>query len=148
MEGKEELAEMPIERKYKESDVARALADAVEGQKRAAARWLCYVGEAAVAEARTNGSYTDRTGNLRSSVGYAVSMDGRVVQAAGFKDGDGGAGRAFALRCVREYPLGAALVVVAGMEYAAYVSARGYNVLESAELLARRMVRELAAKLG
>ena len=124
---------MGIRRRYTEAEVAHALAEAVEAQKGAVARWLCYVGEAAVAEAREGGSYTDRTGNLRSSVGYVVSMDGRAVQTAGFGGAGGAAGRE--------------LVVTAGMAYAAYVSARGYNVLASAELLARRMVRELAAKL-
>lgn len=138
---------MGIRRRYTEADVAHALAEAVEAQKGAVARWLCYVGEAAVAEAREGGSYTDRTGNLRSSVGYVVSIDGRTVQTAGFGGAGGAAGRELALRLVREYPEGAALVVTAGMAYAAYVSAQGYNVLESAELLARRMVRELAAKL-
>lgn len=33
---------------------------------------------------------------------------------------------------------GVALVVVAGMNYAAYVEAKGYNVLSSAEHLAER----------
>lgn len=84
---------MGIRRRYTEADVAHALAEAVEAQKGAVARWLCYVGEAAVAEAREGGSYTDRTGNLRSSVGYVVSMDGRAVQASGF----GGAGGAAVL---------------------------------------------------
>ena len=31
-----------------------------------------YVGEACLKEARLNGNYTDRTGNLRNSIGYAV----------------------------------------------------------------------------
>ena len=35
-----------------------------------------YVGEACLKEARLNGNYTDRTGNLRNSIGYAVLFNG------------------------------------------------------------------------
>ena len=42
---------------------------------------------------------------------------------------------------------GVALVVVAGMNYAAYVEARGYNVLSSAEHLAERELPRMLEKL-
>ena len=40
------------------------------------------IGERCITEARDNGSYADRTGNLRNSVGYMVLLDG-VVQSQG-----------------------------------------------------------------
>ena len=42
---------------------------------------------------------------------------------------------------------GVALVVVAGMNYAAYVEAKGYNVLASAEHLAERELPRMLEKL-
>ena len=109
---------MGIRRRYAEREVARALLGAVEARRRGLARGLCAVGEMAVAQARTHGSYRDRTGNLRASVGYAVALDGRPVGPGDLGEGLPGAGnpgRAAALRAVRGYPRGASLVVAAGM---------------------------------
>lgn len=39
---------------------------------------MCYIGEAAVKKAREMGDYNDITGNLRSSIGYVVLVDGEV----------------------------------------------------------------------
>jgi len=41
------------------------------------------IGIQCVNEARVNGSYTDRTGNLRSSVGYVILYNGDVVSRGG-----------------------------------------------------------------
>lgn len=106
---------------------------------------LQMVGEAVIAEARTSGSYTDRTGNLRSSVGYVIVRDGEIVNKGGFDSGKEGAeeGARYAESLAGKYPQGIVLIVVAGMNYAAYVSAKGYNVLESAELLSEKMIKQL-----
>lgn len=40
---------------------------------------LSAAGEKFVEVARKSGNYTDRTGNLRSSVGYIIAMDGETV---------------------------------------------------------------------
>jgi hypothetical protein len=101
---------------------------------------LAYVGECCIKEARESGSYQDRTGNLRSSVGYIVSRDGNIVLQGGFSKGDGGE---FAQSLVGNYTTGVVLFVVAGMNYAKYVSAKGYNVLDSAELLTKRLMKQL-----
>lgn len=106
-------------------------------------RQLNYLGEMCVNEARTNGSYTDQSGNLRSSIGYGVFKDGQPVSTGGFEpvkastDGPD-AGRNLLLKIGGEYPQGYALVVVAGKRYGVYVEARGYNVLTSSRLLAER----------
>ena len=106
---------------------------------------LQMVGEAVIAEARTSGSYTDRTGNLRSSVGYVIVKDGEIVNKGGFDSGKPGAeeGARYAESLAGQYPQGIVLIVVAGMDYAAYVSAKGYNVLESAELLSDKLIKQL-----
>ncbi len=103
---------------------------------------LSYIGEGALRIAREQGSYTDRTGNLRNSTGYVIAVDGQVTQRAGFdsKDEDGAA---FAETLARTTEGKAVLVVCAGMNYATYVSARGYDVLDSAEIEAKVLAEKL-----
>lgn len=103
---------------------------------------LSYVGEGALRIARERGSYTDRTGNLRSSTGYVIAVDGEVIARAGFKTKNGD-GAAFAEQLARTTEGKAVLVVCAGMNYATYVSARGYDVLDSAEIEARALAEKL-----
>lgn len=116
-------------------------------------RSLRYVGERCINAARESQGYKNRTGNLRSSVGYVLAVDGKIVEQSAFeivKDGKQGAkdGSRYAKEVVRKFPEGVALVVVAGMDYAAYVSATGRDVLDSAELLADRLVPQMLKKLG
>jgi hypothetical protein len=130
-------------------------------------------GEEATATAVSRGRYQNITGNLRSSIGYIVSYNGRVVREGGFKQvtgrgenmqkvdfttkrgksvvfwakgrsGDGSEGSQtgmdFARAIAAEYPEGITLVVVAGMDYASIVNAKGFDVLDSAEIQVRQMI--------
>ena len=119
-------------------------------------RALAYLGEQTVAMARSrsaNESWIDRTGNLRSSVGYIVLRDGEIVTASDFGQvlqGSEGSdtGRRFAEEIARNIHSDYALVVVAGMNYASYVEAiEGKDVLAGPELFARKklpgMLRQL-----
>ena len=103
---------------------------------------LSYIGEGALRIAREQGSYTDRTGNLRNSTGYVIAVDGQIIARAGFssKNEDGAA---FAEQLARTTEGKAVLVVCAGMNYATYVSARGYDVLDSAEIEAKVLAEKL-----
>lgn len=96
--------------------------------------------------------YSDWTANLRSSIGYVVAIDGRIVSKSDFahekgEKGNGAEGSKEGLRYARElaakYPKGAALIVVAGMNYASYVQRKGYDVIASAELLAEQLLSQL-----
>ena len=114
---------------------------------------LSYVGEQCLTEARNTNSYKDQTGNLRSSIGYTIVKDGRVIRQSDFavvrKGSEGKSeGEQFARSLASKFPKGIALIVVAGMNYASYVSAKGYNVLDSAELLADRLVPSILKQLG
>lgn len=138
---------MPIRQTTPERAIADALSAEAERLGRAVVRQLMVAGERVRNEATERGSYRDRTGNLRRSVGYVVLVDGRVASEA-FDGGEGGAeGRRLSLEVARRFPRGAVLVVVAGMRYASYVAARGYDVLDSAELMAERIVPELLGEL-
>lgn len=104
---------------------------------------LSYIGESAIRIARekkAENDYTDHTGNLRNSTGYVIALDGEIVSSAGFLAGEG---QAYAEELSRTTHGKAVLVVCAGMNYASYVSAKGYDVLDSAELESRRLARVL-----
>lgn len=121
--------------------------------KQAAIDTLMYVGESCVTEARNNGRYQDQTGNLRSSIGYVVVDNGRIVhQGASQKFMEGTQGETEGIKYARQLALevskGIALIVSAGMEYAVYVEARGLNVLSSAELLAESLTPQLLRAVG
>lgn len=102
---------------------------AKEEYDRKAVEWLSVLGERVVKYAREHGSYTDRTGNLRNSIGYVVVQYGRIVtEDFSIGSGHGEAktqARAYALEVARNLPANKTyLVWVAGMEYAKYVEAK------------------------
>lgn len=130
------------------SSIREAVRKSMDDAVSRAIELLSYIGEQAVNEARNMHSYTDRTGNLTSSMGYVVLKDGRPVDIGEFNKilkADVGPedGRSFALSLAGNYPEGLTLIVVAGMKYAAYVADKGYNVLDSSEILARKLARQL-----
>lgn len=116
-------------------------------------RNLAYVAEQVLNAARSTDSYKDQTGNLRSSIGYVIVEDGQVVDVSSFevvKQGHEGAkkGEEYAKSLARKFSKGIVLIVCAGMDYAAYVSAKGYDVADSAKLLADRLVPQMLKQLG
>ena len=114
-------------------------------------RALTKLGEESVAKARNRGpveSWIDHTGNLRSSVGYSVYDYGVKYMTSSFDTVLGGSkGRSEGMRMVselaQEYSNVFALVVVAAMDYAAYVEAvNGKDVLESTRIWAQSVVEQ------
>jgi hypothetical protein len=145
---------MPITRKSSGNGFTKYIERQVQLRLDACIELLDYVGLECVKEARTARRYTDRTGNLRSSTGYYVLYEGRVVKKGGFEAVSPQAaqgpseGAKFIARVASEHPSGIVLIVVAGMSYAAYVEANGYNVLDSAEKMAGKLVPQLLKDLG
>lgn len=99
-------------------------------------------------------SWNDQTGNLRSSIGYIVSIDGEIRSEGGFHrfgnatDGQY-KGRQYAQSLISQFPNGVALIIVAGMEYAAYVEAMdNKTVLAQGELETKRLINEMVRKLN
>ena len=125
-----------------------------EIEKKQIAR-LQRLGEMCLVEARTNKGYMMQTGALLSSTGYELFVDGVAIHSqfdaasgaesnaaeTGIKSGQSIA------ESIGKGTKGIALVVVAGMNYAAYVEAKGYNVLSSAEHLAERELPRMLEKL-
>lgn len=124
---------------------------------------LIEVGEIACQEAIKSGTYENLTGNLRSSIGYIIAYDGKIIKEGGFyriqgrgdnmqkvqfttkdgknvsfwakgKFGDGAEGSQKGLEFARlkvKDKKGYSFILVAGMEYASYVSSKGYDVIDS-----------------
>lgn len=117
-----------------------------EAAMEVAVRRLSEIGEQAVIYARQSHpkDYTDRSKNLRSSIGYVVLREGRkVVGGVPFGTPEGtAAGRELLDKIAAQHPYGLVLIVVAGMRYAVYVEAREKDVLSGAELVAQRLVRK------
>lgn len=109
---------------------------------------MTYIGELCVSEARTNGNYTDRTGNLRNSIGYAVLVDGKTIEQF-TQNAEGGQQSAKLIQQIKgKFKEGIVLLVVAGMNYASHVEALNYNVITSAQLLGRKLVPQVLKKVG
>lgn len=105
-------------------------------------RVLRNVGYKAINIARERGSYTDRTANLRNSVGFLIKKDDLVIDSS-FNNAYG---KEFAMR-VSTGSKGIVLFVVAGMNYASYVQSKGYDVLASAQLEAEVILEDLLTQL-
>lgn len=107
---------------------------------------LSYIGEHVVNTAKLSGKYENQTNNLRSSIGYIISIDGEIVKIGGFeviKDGyDGVKGGEALAQALAKTSKGTTLTVVAGMHYAIYVSAKGLDVLDSAEIELGKQLQE------
>jgi len=97
------------------------------------------LGEQAVKHAKSvpaSVGFRDQTGNLRSSIGYSVYLNGKQMQSSFSGTQEGVAnGTEYCREVAADYPTGWLLVVVAGMEYAIKVESRGKDVLSSAENL-------------
>lgn len=125
-----------------------------EIEKKQIAR-LQRLGEMCLVEARTSKGYMMQTGALLSSTGYEVFVDGVAIHSQ-FDAASGAESNAAEMgiksgqsiaETIGKGTKGIALVVVAGMNYAAYVEAKGYNVLSSAEHLAERELPRMLEKL-
>lgn len=120
-------------------------------QERVIMRRLQYIGEEAINTARTSRRYLDQTGNLTSSIGYVILRRGSIVNKAGFdktKEGDEGVrqGESLATSLAKDYPHDFALIVVAGMDYAAYVEAKGLGGMTAAELQSKASIEQFVKR--
>ena len=142
---------MPIKMTTTNAEIEKYLQGELAKRRQAIIRNLRYLGEMCINEARDSGSYSDRTGNLRASIGYVVVSDGKhigaPVLAGGSPEGEAQSRKTIEQEASETTEQGLVLIVVAGMHYAKYVESRGYNVLTSAQLLAEEQVPVILNKL-
>ena len=124
--------------------------------RKALIRTLSYAGEKLVNIARDTskaGTFKDQSGCLRSSIGYALSYNGKVVSMGNFTTVKGGGegsvqGKEYAKQLATKHSQGIALYIVAGRDYASYVEKKGFDVLASANLQADNIVTKLLKDLS
>jgi hypothetical protein len=113
---------------------------------------LSYVGEDFVNNARdhkfaaraTKGAFKDRTRNLKGSEGYIIALNGKILKqdVSGSAEGTQAANE-LAHEVLKNNPKGLVLIGVAGMEYAAAVEARGYDVITASSEEASKLLESL-----
>ncbi|MBB2148809.1 hypothetical protein [Pedobacter gandavensis] len=93
--------------------------------------------------------FNDDTGNLRSSIGFILMYDGEVVHQdfqlsprGSDKNSGLNNGIAYANKLGKEYSSGWAIITVAGMEYASWVEALGYDVITGSTLGAEQKLEK------
>lgn len=125
-------------------------AQAAAFQKRveqAAIFLMQYLGEELVKYAKDKHNYTDRTGNLTNSIDYVVVRNKEIVFGPDQSSTGQAAALQAALKMIDTLPDCISLIIVAGMNYAAYVEAKGYNVILPAELKAKTDFPQAMKKL-
>lgn len=132
--------------KFSKEDIDEMLKDGLEENINQLLRIYRTVGVEAVNTARREGNYTNRTGNLRGSIGYLIAVDGDIIES--LFDGSGATeAEMLAKDVLLREETGIVLIVVAGMNYASHVESKGYNVLTSAEMKARDEIQQMFKRL-
>lgn len=142
-----------IRKKYEGQNVSDAYSEKI-------LRYLQYIGEEMCEHARNitpdrnSGGFDDHTGNLRSSLGYRIYYNGDAMMDGGFKDVGGGNGMDEAKAALDRYELshsitmdGWAIIIVAGMSYAKWVEAKGFNVLHLTRVKLEEEINNLKKQL-
>lgn len=142
--------------KFSKADIARMMGEQRQRIELAITMLLKRVGEKFVTDARNTNTYQDQTGNLRSSIGYIILKDGKVLaenfaptgsrKKYGGKKGEDGTQKAKEVANMAKVGIGKgwALICVAGMDYALAVEAKGYDVITNSTITA---VRDLQVNL-
>lgn len=146
---------MGITANFNMEDIEKQMNGFVAKIVNAAIQAMGFLGTKCVNHARTVPSdigFKDQTGNLRSSIGFKVFVDGRPV-SENYKqvlNGSEGIEKGKALadsvgaQCGQNQIM---LVVTAGMEYAIHVESLGRDVITSSEQLARQEWPNMKARL-
>lgn len=91
---------------------------------------LIRIGETFVNDAKTHGAYKDQTGNLRSSIGYILVNNGKIInQNISGKSAEAKKHISTFVEQLKSQYKGLVLVGFAGMDYAAAVESKGYDVI-------------------
>lgn len=149
---------MGLKPMFSKADVRRAIEARKMAFKQAVLNRLEMVGWEFVRSARlknaSQGGFNDVTGNLRSSIFFAVVDHGRIAKEnyeASRKGTDKQTGiseaKDLAKTLKSDYMEGYALIVGAGMGYAAAVESRGKDVITGSSLEAEEMLKAAIERL-
>lgn len=117
-------------------DIEKACNRSIEEFTELTLQAMARIGEIYANTAKENGSYQNRTGNLRNSNGYGIAEDGELKTVVGNEDFKRG---------LIGQDLSGDIVLVAGavMDYASDVQRKGYDVTDSGQLAAENLARQL-----
>jgi len=134
---------------FTSSDIDRDLANFESEVVSKTISVLSYTGEKFVNMARSTQTYKDQTGNLRSSIGYVIAIDGEIKkeEITGKPEGVSHA-KDIANQVVNANPNGIILIGFAGMQYAAAVESKGYDVISNSVPAAAKLLSDLKRGLG
>ena len=134
-----------LEPDFNEDDIQKMLDEFMGRVFKVTKNEMMQIGLEFVQDARlktkSQGGFDDDTGNLRSSIGFILMYDGEIVHedfelsTRGSEKHQGlETSRAKAMELGQENPKGWVIVTVAGMEYASWVEAKGYDVISGSTL--------------
>jgi len=105
---------------------------------------LKYAGEQFVNAARNLRTYLDQTGNLRSSIGFVIALDGKIKEENITGDSVGvAAAKETVQEVLSDNDNGFVLIGVAGMQYAGFVESRGFDVISGNAIEAQNILQRL-----
>ena len=133
---------------FNQGDVRGYIEKKMHAYRNAVLARLNQAGEKFVNMARDSGNYTDRTGNLRSSIGYIITYNGEPLFETFPGDKPDGVTKGKALASAEAKHSGYCLVVVAGMDYAAAVEAlENYDVITASSLIIESWLKNALTNL-
>lgn len=151
---------MPIKPNFTAADIRARMNQEIERRETALIGQLFYIGEECLKQARSGHKYLNQTGNLCSSIGYCILVDGSIVHEGewkqtsegkgGEKDGANGSSKGVAFLhelAGKQTSKGIVFLMVAGMPYAQYVEAMSLDVLDTSEQMAQRKIKEMLNRL-
>lgn len=138
--------------KFSREQIARAMLQTKQRFEQVVLLNLQRIGEQFVKNARENANFTDRTGNLRSSIGYVILKDGEQISDnfKAVKNGPIGVSTAKQVieQIKKDYKRGYVIIGIAGMDYAAAVESKGFDVITSSAKTAEVALKTAVQRLG
>jgi hypothetical protein len=139
-----------IKPKFTNADLDKMFAIRINRIEDAVLSRLTFIGETFVNSAREKGAYSDQTGNLRSSIGFIVLKNGKVINE-NFQLAEKGtdktkglnSGKAYIKKLKEKFKKGYVLICVAGMDYAAAVESKGKDVITGSSIEAEQELDKL-----
>ncbi len=120
---------------FNTSDIRKALDDKIQRVEAAILAILRRRGEQFVQLCRDENTYKDKTGNLRSSLGYFLYKGNVLIEDNLQGNNEGREGAKEAVTSITKIPDVYYLIGVAGMNYAAAVESKGFNVISNQSLM-------------
>ncbi len=120
---------------FNTGNINKALNDKIQRIETAILAILERRGEQFVQWCRDENTYKDRTGNLRSSLGYFIFKGNNLIGGDIQGNGEGNAKAKETAGEIVKRPDVYYLIGVAGMNYAAAVESKGFNVISNQSLM-------------